>query len=121
MEQDTNNGNSINISGSNNHVGGINQTINTIPLDNSEEFKPLAKETKDRIHNLIANNFLEEAVDVLDANTTNSHTKNMCLAVKSQLAAVKQDLIAGTITPMQSNQQKQIITDKILKLKDMEL
>jgi len=120
MKQSTNNDVNINISGSNNKVGNISQSIDAVPL-NSEESTPLPKQIKDRIHHLIANNFLEEAIEVLDASTTNSQTKNMCLAVKRQLAAVKQELIAGTITVEQSNQQKQIITDKILKLKDIEL
>ncbi len=121
MEQNTNNGNQINISGNNNQLGDIKQTMSTIPLSHSKEFTPLPKDIKDRIHNLISSNYLEDAIELLDRNTTNMQTKNLCIAVKSQLASVKQDLIAGTITVADANQRKQIITDKILKLKDMEL
>jgi len=121
MEQYTNYGNDVKISGNNHKINNISQRTNSEPLKNSGETTPLPKDIKDRIHNLISNNYLEDAIEILDRNTTNPQTKNLCTSVKNQLTTVKQDLIAGIITVADATQRKQIITDKILKLKDMEL
>lgn len=118
MKEHINNGNVVNISGNNHEIGDISQSIQNDNETNKQASVPLSKVTLNRINDLIKNNFLEEAVKVIEENSKNKAVENMCLSLSRQLYTIKEELIKGVITPVDANQRKNMITDQILKLKD---